>query len=274
MEYYKATAKQLFEELERLQYSVRDKSTRANQAIQLISKTLQLLRKSVQERGFESDEEEIQFFKHIKPQITGHLILYRHIYDIEAKRMVVHSDEELECYIKRKKRDFTEFAQDHLDFISYYRNRYTHLDKQYFLRNGFRAPLPHQNTDSYHDQDFTTPYDHLAAKAVAKDLFYQFLLMPLREKIDEITPPKIKWTTSKASLVELIYALHYSGSLENGNSNVKEICKRFEEVFDVKLKDVYGTFRDIQLRKGERAKYLISLVETFDKKIEESEELD
>ena len=59
MEYYKATATQLYDELERLQYSVKDAGNRANQAIQLISKTLLLLRKAVNERGFETEEDEI-----------------------------------------------------------------------------------------------------------------------------------------------------------------------------------------------------------------------
>ena len=272
MEYYNATAKQLFNELERLQYSVSDPGNRANQAIQLISKTLQLLRKSVYERGFESEEDEIYFFKHIKPQIAGHLIFYRDIFDIEARRMAC-TEEEIECYIARKKRDFNEFVKDNLEFVYYYQSRYVHMDRQYFLRSAFRAPIPHQNTDAFHDPEFTTPYDHLAAKSIAKDLFYKFLLRPLRDRIDEITAPKIKWTASKASLVELIYALHFTGSLDNGNANLKEICSIFEDVFDVKLRDIYSAFRDIQLRKGERAKYLISLVETFDRKLEESEDI-
>lgn len=271
MEYFKATATQLFDELERLQYSVKDAGNRANQAIQLISKTLLLLRKAVNERGFQTEEDEIYFFKHIKPNITGHLIFYRHIFDIEAKRMGC-TDEEVECYIARKKRDFNEFVKDNLEFVYYYQSRYVHMDRQYFLRSAFRAPIPHQSTDAFHDSEFTTPYDHLAAKSIAKDLFYKFLLKPLREKIDNLSPTKIKWTASKASLVELIYALQYTGSIENGNSSVKEICSLFEEIFDVKLKDVYSTFRDIQTRKGERAKYLISLVETFDKKLEENED--
>jgi hypothetical protein len=271
MEYYKATAKQLYQELERLQYSENNLSNRANKAIQLISTTMQLLRKAVQERGFDKEEDEIEFFKHVKPQINGHLIFYRHIFDIEAKR-IAYTEEEIEHCIAEKTRHFTLFIKENLEFVYYYQNRYTHMDKQYFVRDAFRAPLPHQNTDAFHDREFTTPYDHLAAKIVAKDLFYKFLIKPLREKIDNLSPSKIKWTASKASLVELIYALQYTGSIENGNSSVKEICLLFEEIFDVKLKDVYSTYRDIQLRKGERARYLNSLADTFDKRLEESED--
>ncbi len=103
MEYYKATAKQLYEELERLQYSENNPSNRANKAIQLISTTMQLLRKAVQERGFDKEEDEIEFFKHVKPQINGHLIFYRHIFDIEAKR-IAYTEEEIEHCIAEKKK--------------------------------------------------------------------------------------------------------------------------------------------------------------------------
>lgn len=270
MEYYKATAKQLFEELERLQYSVTNKGSRSNQAIQLISKTLCLLRKSVQERGFESIEDEIYFFKHTKPQITGHLIFYRHIFDIEAKRMA-YPDDEIESYINEKKRQFTLFIKDNLDFVYYYQNRYTHMDRQYFIRDAFRVPLPHQNTDAFHDQEFTTPYDHIAAKIVTKDLFYKFLITPI-ETAKRTYESKLKWTESKASLIELIYALNESGAINAGKTDIKTICQEFERIFNFELKDIYSTYRDITLRKTDQTKFLNKLSENFTYRISKSDE--
>lgn len=268
MEYYTATAKQLYLELEQLQYSISDPSRLSNQAIQLISKTLRLLRKSVQKSGFKSPEDEIQFFKHIKPQITGHLIFYRHLFDIESKRMA-YSEEEVECYITEKKKLFSLVTRDNLEFVYYYQNRYTHMDKQYFIRDVYRIPLPHQNSDALYDPEFTTPYDHIASKLIAKDMFYKFLLKPLKQKIEELSPSKLKWTDSKISLVELIYGIQKSGSINNGEIEVKEICKIFEATFNVDLKDIYKTFHEISHRKKERTKYINQMGRNLDQYLEE-----
>ena len=267
MEYYKATATQLFDELERLQYSVSDQTNRSNQAIQIISKTLQLLRNSVRDRGFSSTEDEIQFFKHIKPQITGHLIFYRQIFELESKRMI-YSPEEVELYIKDKKKQFSELVKDNMEFVFYYQNRYTHMDKMYFLRESDRIPILHQNTDAFHDSEFTTPYDHIAAKLVAKDLFYKFLLRPIEQANTEHVS-NLKWTESKAALVELIYAIHQSGSINNGGVEIKELCFVFENTFNVELKDIYKTFHEISHRKKERTKYINHLGRNLDRYLQE-----
>ena len=271
MEYYKATAIQLYEELERLQYSVSDQSNRANQAINLISKTLRLLRKAVRDRGFETPEDEIHFFKHIKPQITGHLIFYRHICELESKRLI-YTSEEVELYIKDKKKQFNELIKDNMEFVFYYQNRYQHMDKMYFLRETDRIPLWHQNTDAFHDPEFTTPYDHIAAKLVAKDLFYKFLLKPIASASTE-NVSNLKWTESKSALIELIYALNESGAINEGQTDIKTICLEFERLFNVEIKDIYGAYRDITMRKTGHAKFLSKLSLAIQDKISHSDEL-
>ncbi|XOV67569.1 MAG: RteC domain-containing protein [Fluviicola sp.] len=271
MEYYKATAKQLYDELERLQYSVSDQSNRANQAINLISKTLRILRKAVRERGFETEKEEIYFFKHIKPQIAGHLIFYRLICELESKRMV-YTPEEVELYIKDKKKQFSELIRDNMEFVFYYHNRYQHMDKMYFLRETDRIPLWHQNTDAFHDPEFTTPYDHIAAKLVAKDLFYKFLLKPIESASTE-SVSNLKWTESKTALIELIYALNESGAIDEGQTDIKTICTQFERLFNVEIKDIYGSFRDISMRKTGQTKFLSKLSLAIQDKINKSDEL-
>ena len=271
MEYYKATATQLYDELERLQYSVLDQSNRANQAIQLISKTLQILRKSVREYGFDTAEDEVHFFKHIKPQIAGHLIFYRLIFELESKRMIYTKDE-VDNFIVSKKLQFKELIKDNIEFVSYYQNRYTHMDKMYFLRESDRIPLLHQNTDAFHDPEFTTPYDHIAAKLVAKDLFYKFLLRPIQEASSE-NVSNLKWTESKAALVELIYALNESGAINKGKTDIKAVCLEFERIFNVELKDIYSTYRDITLRKSDQTKFLNKLSNSFKGRIQNHDDI-
>ncbi|AZI22545.1 hypothetical protein EIH07_05540 [Chryseobacterium taklimakanense] len=46
---------------------------------------------------------------------------------------------------------------------------------------------------------------------------------------EKINLPKVKlnWTDSKAAIIELIYALYYRGTFNNGQADIKEIAKYF-----------------------------------------------
>ncbi len=67
----------------------------------------------------------------------------------------------------------------------------------------------------------------------------------LYNKIPEdksIAPQKVNWTGSKTGLIELIYALHYQGVFDNGNSDIKVIVKTFEDMLNINLGDFYHTY--------------------------------
>jgi len=51
----------------------------------------------------------------------------------------------------------------------------------------------------------------------------------------------LKWTATKVALIELIYALHSSHSINNGKNDIKELIGLFEQVFDIKLDKSYRT---------------------------------
>lgn len=82
-----------------------------------------------------------------------------------------------------------------------------------------------------------------------------------------------KWTESKASLVELIYALYYNPkALDNGKNSIRELARMFEQLFDIDLGDVYHTYHELKSRKLEPAKFIDSLKSSFLRKIEEGNE--
>ena len=270
MEYYIATAKQLYLELEQLQYSISDHCNRSNRAIQIIRNTLKLFRKSICLKGFENQDDEIKFFKHIKPQVSSYLIFYTHIFEIESKKTIL-APEQLKKYIDRKHKDFRYQTYDNLEFVNYYKSGYKHLDKVYFLRDSEYAPLNQHSSNPFRDPEFTTPYDHVASIVLAYELFLKYL-DPSNKAIEDKIHKILKWTDSKASLVELIYALNESGSINNGETDIKTICAEFERIFNFELKDIYSTYRDITLRKTNPAKFLDKLSSAFQEKIVNEDE--
>jgi hypothetical protein len=59
-----------------------------------------------------------------------------------------------------------------------------------------------------------------------------------------------KWTDKKIDLVELIYAIHTSNSINRGNIEISEIAEIFSEVFNEDLGNIYRTYAEIKNRKN------------------------
>lgn len=82
----------------------------------------------------------------------------------------------------------------------------------------------------------------------------------------------LKWTTSKTSLVELIYGLYHLGVINNGEASIQEITTGLEELFGVTLADVYHTYSEIRGRKIERTKFLDQMRDVLKNKMFELDE--
>ncbi|MFT3945599.1 MAG: RteC domain-containing protein [Agriterribacter sp.] len=83
---------------------------------------------------------------------------------------------------------------------------------------------------------------------------------------------KLKWTGSKSALIELIYALHYHGVFDNGNSDIRITAKYFESTFGIDLGNFYQTYLELRNRKMNRTKFLDALREGLIKKMDEQDE--
>lgn len=106
------------------------------------------------------------------------------------------------------------------------------------------------------DPKFCTCHDYTVARIIANDMLEVYLKDELRKlkrtdtEEQKIYTPKVKlnWTDSKSAMIELIYALYYKGSLNNGQADIKEITKYFEVVFNIDLGDVYRSYIEIKNR--------------------------
>lgn len=83
--------------------------------------------------------------------------------------------------------------------------------------------------------------------------------------------PAFKWTESKTSLIELIYALHTQKVFNEGKADLAEIAKCFEKLFDIELGDIYRASNEIKNRKINKTKFLDVLRENLNKRFEEQD---
>ncbi len=239
----------------------------ANGSIILCRQTLHKLKGLLLEKDFESIENEIYFFKNIKQTSIIPLIYYSEVRSFELQFPVANISTQKK-YINKKLTKLNRFFNLNIDFIQYIQQGHSHFDRQYFTRNF---------SDSYHivsskfyfqDPDFTTARDMLLGKVKAYRKFTKYLQNRLKsekkgyatnEMEKEINISKLQWTSSKAGLTELIYALHASGALNHGNADIKEIACTLQHVFKFDLGDFYKIYAELKYRKNSRIKFLDTL---------------
>lgn len=175
-------------------------------AIDISIKSKEKLRILIQKISFKSDEEEIKFFKEIKPQFTSKVIYYNTIFNIEMKKPN-GGTRVLKKYYNNELIKLKAFFDNELDFYKYYRSGNIYLDYKYFLRGKYDIKL---SLDSYYfeaDKTFSTSHDFKVAKLLANDLIQLYLenrLIMIENKDNyensQLKPNvKITWTATKVS---------------------------------------------------------------------------
>ena len=250
----------------------------SEKAIKVLITILEELKTKFATHNFQSKSEEIDFFKFVKPQFTYRLIYYNEIFTIESNKPY-GSEKTLRKFFNNELDKLKDFFDENLDFYKYYRTGSTHLDKKYFMRGKHDIRL---TLDSFYfqaDHRFTTSHDYKVARIMANDLIQVYLENELG-KIRRKNPEQVsslkglqKWTGSKVSLIELIYALHSEGVFNNGASELKDLADFFESAFEIDLGQYHRTFLDIRSRKSERTKFLNTLREKLLNRMDDADEV-
>lgn len=267
----------LNEQLNFLDLEVTDAIKHSEKAIEMIVKSLENLKALIVKSKFRTETEEVIFFKEIKPQVFSKLIFYTKVLKIETKRPK-GTDRSQRKYLLNELDKLNHFFDNNLDFYQYYRTGAIFLDDKYFLRGKYDIRLSLDTFFFTSDQEFNTSHDFKVSKILANDLLEIYLkeqLTMLDRKETMATKnqalPKVKltWTDNKSSLIELLYALHYQGSFNNGKAEIKEIASYFESIFNIDLGDVYRSWYSIRARKTEETTYLDGLTKMLKKKIDQ-----
>ena len=226
---------------------------------------------------FEDKIEEINFFKDTKPKLFSKLIYYQKIYHIELKRPISGYVSQKK-YLEKELEQISVFFNKNADFIQYYRSGKTILDECYFLRGNREIDL---NLESFYferDPKFSTSFDFKVSKLLANDLLAAYLSLELNKlKLQENTAEPIyvssqeKWTDKKTALVEIIYAIHATESVSNGNISHKLLAAIFSKAFNVDLSDLYSIFLEIRRREN-RTEYLHRMIKALEKRMDDLDE--
>ena len=270
----------LNEQLNFIDLEIDNEIKRCEKAIEISIKSQEKLKVLIQKSIFKSEEEEIQFFKEIKPQFTSKIIFYNTIFNIEMKKPN-GGTRVLKKYYNNELIKLKAFFDNELEFYKYYRTGNIYLDYKYFLRGRFDIKL---SVNSYYfetDKTFSTSHDYKVAKILANDLIQLYLENKLimidnkdnSEKSQRKPNIKMTWTGSKVALIELMYALHTEGVFNNGAADLKDIAEYFEYIFEIDLGQYRRAFLEIRARKTDKTKFITALNEVLLKRMENSDEV-
>ncbi len=267
----------LNEQLNFINLEIDDPIEQCEKAIEIIVLTVENLKTQISIKKFKSQEEEIKFFKEIKPQFTSKLIYYNKIYKIETKkprggRRVVKR------YYREELQKLKRFFDYELEFYKYYRTGSAYLDYKYFVRGNFDIKLSLDSLYFESDLSFATLHSYKVAKIMANDLLEVFIENKLqetsnnyKEKSQRKPNTTLTWTGSKVALIELLYALHSEGVFNNGATDLKDVALYFESVFNINLGQYRRTFLEIRMRKTNRTKFINSLKNILLKRMDDAD---
>jgi hypothetical protein len=268
----------LEEELRTISFDYDNPIQMCDKSIECIVKHLKVLKEHILQYEFQNSEDEIQFFKIIKPKFTSKLIYFKKVRKLESCIPVGLRKKQLNYYDKELNKLNVYFTENH-EFYNYYRLGSHFLDSKLFTRSN--AEIDYNLEPFYYELDdrFSTTHDFKVAMINANEIFLKYI----ENKINNLSNNKptetatplemktIKWTESKTALIELIYALHAQKTFNNGKIDIAEMANYFEKIFDIDLGEIYRAQNEIKNRKINKTKFLDILKENLIKRFDEQE---
>jgi hypothetical protein len=223
--------------------------------------------------SFKNKQEEVYFFKTVKPKFVSKLIFYNELYTIKISE---NPDQKIQRrFIRSRLEKIETFYDENVAFYRYYKSENRAFDKVYFCR---KKPDVKMTLDSFYfqaDHRFNTSHDYLVARIIANEMIQFYLQNELRmlksDGFSESLNPSLKWTGSKVGLVELLYALHSAQVFENGNASLHKIATFFEVAFGIEIGQYHRIFIEIKSRKVDRLRFLTLLLETLNSRIDDAD---
>lgn len=185
-----------------------------------------------------SIDNQIVYYKNIRPEIYKYVIFFEKLLQIHSL-MPLGSFRAKRIYINQHLKTLESFYHKNKALIQYLRLNLSNNDAIIFSEDSLQKEI----ASAYHASEMLEDYLHKLKHNLLNISSNEILLSGPKSL------PKLSWTGSKTALIELIYALAYSGHLNNGQAGASAIAQAFEHIFCVDLKDYRKRFQEIKIRK-------------------------
>lgn len=263
-------------EYEVLKNASDDVLTVSLEIIHYIEKKLKEIYKWLKKYVFLSVQEEIYFFKELKPRMVSKLLFYKELLKLEAslppskKKKRKHYDELLTA--------IHQYVITNKEFYEYYRSRSSFRDEDLFVRHCYKDIIKYDCCLINFDSKLCTSHDFNVATIIANDMFTSYL----ENKLDELNGKckfnsiqidhKFNWTGTKVDLTEMVYGFQAAGSINNGNFDLKEFAIFLGTMLNVEIdSNLYGNYSDIKSRKVSKTRFINTMSEKLIEKMDDED---
>lgn len=233
---------------------------------QITNNSLKELREALSKYRFKSIEEEVEFFKSIKPSIHAQVLFFIELYQIELQKPSINESKKQLSYFKKLSDYYAQLLGKNCLMQLYHKTQRSAEDHQLFCRNSRTPYLVPINPL----EDFDTIFPP-ASTELSRIIAYEKVLDHISQMIKSIRTgskqPSVhqttgmNWTGSKIELIELAYALHSTTCINHGKIEIKRIISSLEQIFNVELGAFYRIFQNIRIRQGSRTAFIDQLKE-------------
>jgi hypothetical protein len=227
---------------------------RYNASVILINQAVAKLKEFLKNTSFTSRDDEIFFFKQIRPKILSYKIGVSLRYNLSVNEPIGTTDIVIH-YFEDVLKGFQTLFKLNSFYYQYYRNQFTELDHLYFIREADHSQIPLPELTDPEHQD-STPMSDLYAKFIAYEQTHYDIIKrvtSLTNRQDIVIPNEtdldLKWTGEVVNIVELAYGLWLTGQLNNGNASLNQIVRWLELNLDVNIGIAQRKFTEISRRK-------------------------
>ena len=250
----KARLVQLDEDLELFDEMGIPAGQKLNGKLNSIRQAIADLKALLNQQPFSSTDEEIQFFKHLKPQFIARQLFALDVFTIEAGKPV-DTAEVVKSYFEQELKYIRKYYDQNKFMHQYYLLEGTELDGLLFVRD-VQPPFSLVPDVQGFDPQFSTAGDYVFARFIANERIQVFLTDRLyspqeAETLSGITKRRVtlKWTGDAINLAEMAYGIWLTGQVNNGNAGITEIMAWLEVNFQVNIGRPFRRWQSISGRK-------------------------
>ena len=229
---------ELHVKLEQLKETIKDASLLAEAAVKLIDTVIVEVNELFMEYEFPTIEDEIHFFKIARPQFLSLLFYYNCVYKFEASKPEF-GKREIKKYLLEHRLIVKCYSVENKEFYKYHKSGNTCFDQIYFVRSKHDIKKCVNSFLFIIDDRFCTNHCYITAKILANQLFSVYIetcLLSLKNQVsssqidmfEDTNSPKLHWTGSQISFIELVYALHEDKAINNGDLTLANSWKQWD----------------------------------------------
>lgn len=228
------------------------------------------IKTEVKLKGLKSIEDEVAFFKTIKPRLTGLYYFYRRALDI-LERIPAASSTVKVRVLEDERRKLDNFALNQQQLQAYLNRGQCHNDEVYYTRKWDDTEIFEDYRFVDLDRTYSTRKGFPTARLLVHPHLYRFIdkqINLINNQTKPVYEHDVKWIGKKINLVTLIYGLVETKQVD---ADVAQVAKALSGVLSVELNNVYGMWADVKMRKKEKLPFIKQLDEVLTNKIIEEQ---